>query len=160
MTGGRKNKGGGKRGAAIALRRAIGLGATALGGVVVPQMAVAQQAQELDFAIAAGPLGDALIAFGRQSGLQVSVSTEEIRVVTSPGVSGRMTAAAAIGRLLADTGFTWRQRGTLVTIERLPFPATVDTITTDALRVEGQQTVGTGSARDAGGHDDVFDRDA
>jgi len=155
---------GGLRGrcAAIVVWRATWLGATALAGVVAPGVAAAQQAEQArarDFAIAAGPLGEALIAFGQQAGVQIDAPDDAVRAAASPGVSGRLTAEAALARLLAGTGFTGRLRGDRVTIERLPAPATADTITTDALRVEGQQTAEGGSARDARGYDDIYDRD-
>ena len=155
---------GGLRGrcAAIVVWRATWLGATALAGVVAPGVAAAQQAEQArprDFAVAAGPLGEALIAFGQQAGVQVDAPDDAIRAAASPGVSGRRTAEAALARLLAGTGFTGRLRADRVTIGRLPAPATADTITTDALRVEGQQTAEGGSARDARGYDDIYDRD-
>lgn len=158
---------GGLRGrcAAIVVWRATWLGATALTGVVAPGVAAAQQAEQAeqararDFAIAAGPLGEALNAFGQQAGVQIDAPDDAIRAAASPGVSGRRTAEVALARLLAGTGFTGRLRGDRVTIERLPAPATADTITTDALRVEGQQTAEGGSARDARGYDDIYDRD-
>ncbi|MGU3314131.1 TonB-dependent receptor [Sphingomonas sp. M6A6_1c] len=159
MTRGRTTGGLRGRCAAIVVWRATWLGATALAGVVAPAMAAAQEAQAHDFAIAAGPLGDALTAFAQQSGLTVGATTDDIRAAASPGVSGRLTTEAALARLFAGTGFTGRLRGGRVTIERLPAPATADTITTDALRVEGQQTADTGTARDARGYDDIYDRD-
>ncbi|MEA1084439.1 TonB-dependent receptor plug domain-containing protein [Sphingomonas sp. CD22] len=160
MTRGRTTGGLRGRCAAIVVWRATWLGATALAGVVAPAMAAAQEAQAHDFAITAGPLGDALTAFAQQSGLTVGATTDDILAAASPGVSGQLTAEAALARLLAGTGFTGRLRGGRVTIERLPAPAAADTITTDALRVEGQQSADTGSARDARGYDDIYDRDA
>jgi hemoglobin/transferrin/lactoferrin receptor protein len=145
--------------AAIMVWRATWLGATALAGMVTPALAAAQEAEAHDFVIPAGPLDDALTAFAQQSGLEVGATTDDIRAAASPGVSGQLTAEAALARLLAGTGFTGRLRGGRVTIERLTAPTAADTITTDALRVEGQQTAETGSARDARGYDDIYDRD-
>lgn len=136
------------------------LGATALAGLIVPQIAAAQQAQTHEFTIAAGPLADALVAFDRQSGLHVGATTDEMRATASLGASGRMTAETALSVLLAGTGFTWRRHGTAVTIERLPAPASGGTITTQALRIDGQVAADTGKVRDARGHDDIYDRDA
>lgn len=159
FSGGKKSEALGRPGALSAVWRVTWLGATALSGVMIPPAATAQEMQTRDFAIEAARLDDALSAFGAQSGLKVGAMTDEMRAATSPGVKGRMTPEKAIGALLAGTGFTWRRRGNLVTIERLPPPASADTITTQALRIEGQVPADTGEARDARGYDDIYDRD-
>lgn len=87
--------------------RALGLAvALAAGGAV--GVAAQVPAEPRSFSIPAQPLGDALTAFGRQSGLQVSVDGAAVRGVASPGVSGAMTAEAALEALLAGTGFGYR----------------------------------------------------
>jgi iron complex outermembrane receptor protein len=60
------------------------------------------------FDIPAQPLATALNAFGRQSGLQVSIDGAIARGVQASGVAGTMTAEQALQQLLAGTGITAR----------------------------------------------------
>lgn len=72
------------------------------------------------FAIAAQPLGDALVAFGRQSGWQVSVDPALVAGRTSPGVTGAADAEAALSQLLDGSGLIWRKTdATSAVIERI-----------------------------------------
>ncbi len=75
--------------------------------------AAAQSAAEEEhaFDIASQPLSDALARFGTQAGVQVSVRGELVRAMHSPGVSGTMSASAALGQLLAGTALTYRFDG-------------------------------------------------
>lgn len=66
--------------------------------------AVAQPASELVFDIPPAPLGDALRAFGSQSGLGVAFAESAVAGQKSRGVSGDMSAEAALAALLAGTG--------------------------------------------------------
>ncbi len=71
--------------------------------------AAAQQGQIKTFDIPEQPLSRALLAFNRQSGVQVSqVSGAVAGDVTARAVAGRMTAAEALGRLLSGTGISFR----------------------------------------------------
>jgi iron complex outermembrane recepter protein len=63
------------------------------------------------FDIPAQPLGGALNAFGRQSGLQVTVDSSLAAGVQSQAVAGTMTSAEALDRLLAGTGIAGRFTG-------------------------------------------------
>jgi iron complex outermembrane receptor protein len=63
------------------------------------------------FDIPAQPLASALNAFGRQAGLQVTIDTALTTGVQAHAVSGTMTAADALGRLLAGTGIVSRFSG-------------------------------------------------
>ncbi|GEM_PF-6890125 len=62
--------------------------------------AIAQTA-ETTYSIAPGPLNQALAAFGRQSGIQVSYVPSNATAKQSPGVSGRLSADTAIARILS-----------------------------------------------------------
>ena len=64
------------------------------------------------------PLGDALRALSRQTGLQFFADSDLTSGITAPAVSGRMTADQALQRLLAGSGLTYRLNGSLVTVER------------------------------------------
>ncbi|NNM77721.1 TonB-dependent receptor [Sphingomonas sp. ID1715] len=56
------------------------------------------------FAIPAGPLGGALARFGEQAGMTIGVSDPSLAARRSAGVRGRMSAQAALQRLLRGTG--------------------------------------------------------
>lgn len=60
------------------------------------------------FNIPAQPLASALNAFGRQSGLQVTLSAATSRGVTSSAVTGTFTPEQALARLLQNTGITFQ----------------------------------------------------
>lgn len=132
---------------------------------ICPATAVAQSSDEgavRDYDIAGQSLSDALIDFGRQSGLQVSVDAGQLQGVRSPGVRGRMPARQALSDLLAGSDFGWRLDGGLVTLERVPRIAQgqQQPIVTEALRVEADGTAReSGAERDARRRDDVYDMD-
>lgn len=72
--------------------------------------APASATQSQSFAIIAGqPLGDALIAFGRQSGWQVSVDPTLVSGRKTPGVSGAVSPEAALSQILDGSGLVWRK---------------------------------------------------
>lgn len=69
---------------------------------------MAQEAEATrEFSIFAQPLSQALKAFGRQSGLQITLAAEATRGVEGRPVSGRLTARQALTRLLAGTGLSY-----------------------------------------------------
>lgn len=102
---------------------------------VAKPVQLAQADQARGFTIPAGPLNDALTAFGAQAGMQVSVETAQVQGVTSPGASGRMTPQEALAHLLAGTGFTYRLTGNTATLEKLP-PARGGAIQLGPVQVE------------------------
>ncbi len=59
--------------------------------------------------IAAAPLGPALIQFSDQASVQVVSDAVDVSHARSPGVSGTMTVAAGLTRLLAGTGFSFER---------------------------------------------------
>ncbi len=71
-----------------------------------PTSTVAQTTQHR-FNIAAQPLASALNAFGRQSGLQVTLAATTSQGVTSRSVSGLMSPQDALGQLLEGTGISY-----------------------------------------------------
>ncbi|RKF17555.1 TonB-dependent receptor [Altericroceibacterium spongiae] len=141
------------------------LASVASAGLIAPTSALAQsgvEAEATDFDIPPRALSEALADFGRQSGMQVNVDADDIRNQSSPGVSGRMTNAEALGRLLAGTGLTWRMRDGFVTLEPVPQAASSGdgAIQLGTLRVEGQNGSGgrggSSSGGAAGGADEIF----
>lgn len=146
-------------------RRLVVLG-LALAGVapaaLLPQPLLAQAAAQRAFDIPPQSLGEALADFGQQSGLQVSVDAANIRGATSPGASGRMTAAQALGQLLSGSGFTYRIDGNVVTLERVRrlTDGSEGPIVTDTLRVETSVSAKEdGATREARLKDDVYYND-
>lgn len=81
-----------------------------LGGIAVTTHAPAAHAQtapqaEREFAIAAGPLDQALNQFARAAGVNVSFEASQLAGVRSAGLQGRWRTTPGLNRLLADTGF-------------------------------------------------------
>ncbi|PYG77051.1 outer membrane receptor protein involved in Fe transport [Pseudomonas sp. RV120224-01b] len=64
-------------------------------------------AQVHSFDIPAQKLAIALINFGQQSGLQVSVDPDLLDGLHSTAVSGQLSSEAALAQLLLGTGITW-----------------------------------------------------
>lgn len=87
------------------------------------------------FAVPVQPLGEALLAFGEQSGLQVSVDSQLLGTLRSSALQGSYRDAEALTRLLAGTGLVWRRQGSGVVIEAQP-SARSGEIRLDTLRVD------------------------
>ncbi|MDC7787771.1 TonB-dependent siderophore receptor [Rhodoplanes sp. TEM] len=85
---------------------AAGLAAAPLAGAGAVRAQAVEEATS--FAVPAGPLSSALVAFGRQSGLQVSYAPEIATGKASRGVAGPLSPDGALERLLAGTGLLWR----------------------------------------------------
>lgn len=82
---------------------------SSLAPLAFPVPAAAQHAPvAVRFDIPRQPLATALILFGRQAGLQVTAEGALIEGKTGQAVEGRLTPAAALSRLLAGTGLTYR----------------------------------------------------
>jgi iron complex outermembrane recepter protein len=118
------------------------LDALAAGAPIDPAFDLLQLAQEtapdgvVRFDIPAQPLSGALMAFGAQSGLQVTVDSRIVAGLSSPGISGDMTPETALQQLLSGSGISWRFIGTdTVALEKTQ---TNGDITLDPLRVQGQ----------------------
>ncbi|MEN5229786.1 TonB-dependent receptor [Brevundimonas naejangsanensis] len=63
-----------------------------------------QTPAQIHFSIPAGPLGAALNAYASQAGRQLMFTSGQVAGRRTPGLSGRMTADAALGQLLAGSG--------------------------------------------------------
>ncbi|MEE4450554.1 TonB-dependent receptor domain-containing protein [Novosphingobium resinovorum] len=149
------------------------LASVAAAGLIAPAAALAQSGNEagtIDFNIPPRPLSEALADFGRQSGVQINVDADDIRGRSSPGVSGRMSNAQALNRMLAETGLTWQIDNGFVTL--VPVPRTAQAsddaksnVQLGPLRVDGAQTGNlaaaqeTGVERDARRKDEIYDQD-
>jgi hemoglobin/transferrin/lactoferrin receptor protein len=149
------------------------MASAAIMGLAAPHAVMAQTSGEAtasDFNIPARTLSEALADFGRQSGMQVNVDADSIRDLSSPGVSGRMSNASALSRLLTGTGLTWRLENGFVTLTPSPQVAQASqdaqgTVNLGPLRVEGSQSGAstiageTGAERDERRKDAIYDQD-
>ena len=76
----------------------------------VAQAGEAQQQSTLfNFALAAKPLPQALSDFTRVTGISVVYTDEAPYAIKAPAITGQMSAAQAMQRLLGNSGFTFRQ---------------------------------------------------
>ncbi|MDE1146584.1 MAG: TonB-dependent siderophore receptor [Azospirillaceae bacterium] len=128
----------------------------AAGVPAVAPMALAQTTAERRFDIPAQDLAPALVIFGAQSGLQVTVDGALIRTARTAGVAGGYAPLDALARLLAGSGFTYSPAGTN-TVLIVPAPKAGDTaLQLGTLKVEGSADATTGgndAARSEGTHD-------
>ncbi len=118
-----------------------------------------QAGPTIRFDIPGQPLPTALLAFGRQAGLQVTADAAITAGKDAPAVVGRFTAAAALRRLLGGTDLTWRHvDATTVTLERAvadrssgpvrlaPLIVTGERVETSLIETEASVTVLDGAA--------------
>ena len=91
------------------MRRSIWMtgGAVVAAGLLTGGAACAQE--QRDYSIDAGPLADALMAYGAQSDRQIFFASALTEGRSSLGLVGRHTPAAALDRLLAGTGLVWSE---------------------------------------------------
>jgi catecholate siderophore receptor len=73
-----------------------------------PQTAPQDAPPVLKFDIPSGTFGDVLEAYQRIAGVTVTLSDESIRTLSSPGVSGSLTAEQALQQILTGTGIKYR----------------------------------------------------
>lgn len=73
--------------------------------------AAVDRASGLAFDLPARPLGEALDAYAKQAAVQIMYDARLVAGRTAPTVSGRMTKAEALDRLLAASGLTSRHVG-------------------------------------------------
>lgn len=72
---------------------------------------LAQDAKVMDFDIPAQALADALKMYSEATGVSFAYKTGDFSGLGSPGVTGAMTAAQALARLLAGSGITFEFMG-------------------------------------------------
>ena len=86
-----------------------------------------QQRTQFSFALAAKPLPQALSDFSRVTGISVVYTDEAPYAITTPAVSGQMSAEQALQRLLSGSGFTFRRTdGHTLVLEPLPSEGTLN----------------------------------
>jgi len=105
----------------VVVAGAVLLATTVDGPVGIIAGAAAQEAAKVtSYKIPAGPLSEALTAFGRQSGLQVTFLAAVAAGKSSPGVSGTMSPTAALAQLLSGTGLSFEMNGAKTVIVSKP----------------------------------------
>ncbi|MDF2619185.1 MAG: TonB-dependent siderophore receptor [Xanthobacteraceae bacterium] len=115
-----------------------------LSGAALPQAALAQaSAQLVSFSIPAQPLAGALSAFSRTTGWEVGYSSQIVRGKTSQALSGAMTPAQALEKLLAGSGLSIRFTGPTTAALVDPAVSAVDSaaggsILLDTIDVQGE----------------------
>lgn len=116
---------------------ALLMGGTAMGAVLTLSSPVqAQAAREVSLSIPAQPVGSALAAFSRATGVDI-VYGAALPNARSPGVSGRFTSNEGLSRLLAGTGLTYRFTSADTVRLEPAAPAADGVIQLGAVRVEG-----------------------
>lgn len=114
------------------------VGLVALTAVPGTSVAVAAGVELITFDIPARPLDEALAAFGRQAGIQVSGAAEVVAGRRGGAVQGQFSVDEALGRLLAGTGIGWiTEADGSVTL--LPAPPSDGTTRLDPLTVTGSR---------------------
>ncbi|BAV63380.1 Fe(III)-pyochelin receptor [Sphingobium cloacae] len=74
----------------------------------MPAHAQRSENEARNFEIPAQTLRSAITEYGRQAGVQVTAGTSLLEGKRSSAISGRLSPAEALSRLLAGTGLTWR----------------------------------------------------
>ena len=102
------------------------------------QPSMAQASAIRTFAIAAQPLGTALVRFSETTGIQLFFDASVARGLNSPGASGTMTAEEALRRLLAGTGLVYRfTNPTTITLQRPDVTLVPGVMQVDPVQVQG-----------------------
>jgi iron complex outermembrane receptor protein len=93
----------------------LGASVLAVSGLALLPLGVAQAAEAqqqsavFNFALSAKPLPQALSDFTRVTGISVVYTDEAPYAIKAPAITGQMSAAQAMQRLLGNSGFTFRQ---------------------------------------------------
>lgn len=111
-----------RRGGRSMVFGAVLMTTTAMGWIAAtPAAAQTAGTMRHSFEIPAQPLAQALMIFGRQSGLQVTAEGALTAERTSTAVKGDLSPAQALSQLLSGTGLTYRFVGSGgVQVERAP----------------------------------------
>ncbi len=83
----------------------------ATGDAALAQTSQAPAGNQRSFSVPAGSLAPALVAFGKQAGMQVSYVPSIAAGLTTAGVSGTLSTDAALSQLLAGTGLSFKMTG-------------------------------------------------
>ena len=89
----------------------MSLGAALCSAAIAPCAWAQQTTEQLDYNIAAGPLGTALSQFAAASGVTLSFGSTQTQGLVTPGIKGRYSFNEGVTRLLANSGLQLRQEG-------------------------------------------------
>lgn len=104
----------------------------------IASAAQAQAPAQMSFSIPAGPLGAALNAYASQAGRQLMFTSDQVSGRRTPGVSGRMTADAALDQLLSGSGLiAVRSSSGALVLQRAPQSQADAAVTLDEVIVTG-----------------------
>lgn len=95
---------------AFALALLVSASPFSIDAALAQQNAAAQETQR-SYSIPAGSLSSALVAFGQQSGVQVSYVPSVAAGLSSGGLTGTMSADTALTRLLSGSGLSFQMTG-------------------------------------------------
>lgn len=128
---------------------AVLLAGTALGNFATqPVLAQAPAATSAAIDIPAQALSSALIAFSRQTRIEIFVPSSLAAGKRSGAVSGAQSPEAALQRLLAGTGLTYRFTGARsVTVEAVPAAAAIGAAPAGAIALDTIDVMGASMAR-------------
>ena len=116
---------------------AVGSGPAIAQNEPLPPSPLLAQHAAIDFNLPAQPLGTALTAFGRQTGIQVLVDSASVSGRTSTAISGAMTAPQALQQLLGGTGVPHRFTSPTAVTVGSGGPAGSGALQLDPVQVQG-----------------------
>lgn len=121
---------------ALLMRRMLqpGIGAGAIALSMGLSVAFQVQAQELEFNIPAQPLPQALLALGKQAGLQVLYSADDLQGLRSQSVVGKYSSEQALTHMLGGTGIAFSIQDNTVILQK---PSAADTLELKTISVSG-----------------------
>ncbi len=99
----------------------------------------AQPPAPVSYDLPAQPLSDALLALGRQSGLEISFAPAAVAGKTSPALQGEYSPLMALDKLLAGSGLALRADGPGRYIVYVDKTTQFSALRLDAVRVYGEQ---------------------
>lgn len=123
-------------------RRARRAGATAallIASLITISPAAAQPAALTAYNLPAQPLGDALLALGRQASLEISFPPAAVAGKVSPPLQGEYSPLLALNHLLAGSGLSLRADGPGRYIVYVDKTTQFSALRLDAVRVYGEQ---------------------
>ncbi|MBC3337349.1 MULTISPECIES: TonB-dependent siderophore receptor [Pseudomonas] len=135
-----------KSAAGGSVKQWLGASLLAASGLAVLPLSLAQaadaqqQSTVFNFALQAKPLPQALSDFSRVTGISVVYTDEAPYTLNAPAVTGQMSAAQALQRLLGSSGLTFRQiDARTLALEPLPTEGAVNLGATTISGVNPQQ---------------------
>ena len=92
----------------------------ATGDAALAQASQATAGKTHNFSVPAGSLASALVAFGKQAGVQVSYVPSVAAGLKTSGATGTLSTNAALSQLLAGTGLSFKMTGTKTVVIEAP----------------------------------------